>query len=163
HQEVMLCWDFGHKRILPVWLTPPCPIPARFQYPLAARHYVVVADRPEAEWAPEVLAALAAHGAFVPGTIATPPPPPAGGPATAPRARGAGGVGGGGAGAPGAAPPPPPPAPRRPPPTAPPRAAPPVELPLIDSREVAKREQSACAGHLGLDVSWVSPTTNMRF
>ncbi|QGJ71569.1 Hypothetical protein PBC10988_32760 [Planctomycetales bacterium 10988] len=39
-QEVRLVWDFGHRKILPIWLTEPGPMPERFRFCLAGTQYL---------------------------------------------------------------------------------------------------------------------------
>jgi hypothetical protein len=84
-KEVVLTWDFSHRRYIPLMLEPGVEIPSRFQYCLAGCQRVEVGDRPESAWLPEVLLALAKMGIacgsprdptlLVPAVPPAPPPP----------------------------------------------------------------------------------------
>jgi formylglycine-generating enzyme len=86
-REVALTWDF-HRRYLPVWITNPVEIPARFRYALVSAQWIDAQSEPSDRWLPNLLKALCAMGvdaANAAGKPAEVPRAPADGPASAER------------------------------------------------------------------------------
>ena len=55
HREVLLTWDYYHRRYLPVWLSPTTEIPERFRYCLVGCQWIDVPSDPEKQWLPQLL------------------------------------------------------------------------------------------------------------
>ena len=62
HREVLLTWDYYHRRYIPVWLTPITEIPDRFRYCLAGCQWIDTHAQPPEIWLPQLLKALKAAG-----------------------------------------------------------------------------------------------------
>jgi formylglycine-generating enzyme required for sulfatase activity/serine/threonine protein kinase len=62
HREVLLTWDYYHRRYIPVWLTPVMEIPERFRYCLAGCQWIDAHSPPPEKWLPQLLKALKAAG-----------------------------------------------------------------------------------------------------
>ncbi|HEV3257584.1 MAG TPA: TIR domain-containing protein, partial [Gemmataceae bacterium] len=88
HREVLLTWDYYHRRYVPVWIAPPGEIPERFRYCLAGCQYIDAHAEPAERWLAQLLSALRALGVIAAGERETAPPPLSTG-----RGSGAGGQG----------------------------------------------------------------------
>jgi serine/threonine protein kinase len=62
HREVLLTWDYYHRRYIPVWLSPVMEIPVRFRYCLAGCQWIDTHSQPPERWLPQLLKALKAVG-----------------------------------------------------------------------------------------------------
>jgi len=62
HREVLLTWDYYHRRYIPVWLAPVTDIPDRFRYCLAGCQWIDAHSQPPERWLPQLLKALKAVG-----------------------------------------------------------------------------------------------------
>jgi formylglycine-generating enzyme required for sulfatase activity/serine/threonine protein kinase len=62
HREVLLTWDYYHRRYIPVWLTPATEIPGRFRYCLVGCQWIDAHSQPPERWLPQLLRALKAMG-----------------------------------------------------------------------------------------------------
>jgi prepilin-type processing-associated H-X9-DG protein len=58
HREVLLTWEYYHRRYIPVWLAPAIDIPERFRYCLVGCQWIDVHSDPEKQWLPQLLKAL---------------------------------------------------------------------------------------------------------
>ena len=62
HREVLLTWEYYHRRYIPVWLCPATDIPERFRYCLAGCQWIDAHSQPPERWLPQLLKALEALG-----------------------------------------------------------------------------------------------------
>jgi formylglycine-generating enzyme required for sulfatase activity len=62
HREVLITWDYYHRRYLPVWIAAPVEVPERFHYCLAGCQWIDVMGQPEEQWLPRMLEALKSLG-----------------------------------------------------------------------------------------------------
>ncbi|HEV3259643.1 MAG TPA: TIR domain-containing protein, partial [Gemmataceae bacterium] len=62
HREVLLTWDYYHRRYIPVWIAPPTEIPERFRYCLVGCQWIHAESQPPDCWLPQLLSALKAQG-----------------------------------------------------------------------------------------------------
>ncbi|HEV3257859.1 MAG TPA: family 16 glycoside hydrolase [Gemmataceae bacterium] len=62
HREVLLTWDYYHRRYLPVWVGPPAEVPERFRYCLVGCQWIDAHAQPAEHWLPQLLSALKALG-----------------------------------------------------------------------------------------------------
>jgi serine/threonine protein kinase len=81
HREVLLTWDYYHRRYIPVWLGPVTDIPERFRYCLVGCQWIDAHSQPPEQWLPQLLRALRAVGVETSGATprpseATPTPTP---------------------------------------------------------------------------------------
>ena len=88
HREVLLTWDYYHRRYVPVWIAQPGEIPERFRYCLAGCQWIDAHAEPPERWLAQLLSALRALGVVAAGDRETAPPPLSTG-----RGAGAGGQG----------------------------------------------------------------------
>ena len=63
HREIVLSWEHAHRRIIPIWITEPVTIPARFLYCLTGLQWIDAHSHPSEVWFPRLLDALHTHGA----------------------------------------------------------------------------------------------------
>ena len=62
HREVLLTWDYYHRRYIPVWLGPVADIPDRFRYCLVGCQWIDAHSQPPERWLPQLLKAFKALG-----------------------------------------------------------------------------------------------------
>jgi formylglycine-generating enzyme required for sulfatase activity/serine/threonine protein kinase len=62
HREVLLTWEYAHRRYVPVWLSPATDIPQRFRYCLAGCQWIDAHSQPQNQWLPQLLKAFKALG-----------------------------------------------------------------------------------------------------
>ncbi len=61
-REVVLTWDYYHRRYIPVWLAPVTEIPERFRYCLAGCQWIDANSQSPERWLPQLIKALKAVG-----------------------------------------------------------------------------------------------------
>jgi serine/threonine protein kinase len=93
HREVLLTWDYYHRRYIPVWLCSPTEIPERFRYCLSGCQWIDAHSQSPEAWLPQLVSALQALGVETQHPSALPAAPPGaatprpGGPTPAPARR----------------------------------------------------------------------------
>ena len=61
-REVLLTWEYAHRRYVPVWISPPMEIPLRFRFCLAGCQWIDAHSQPQEQWLPQLLKAFQAQG-----------------------------------------------------------------------------------------------------
>ncbi len=61
-REVLLTWEYAHRRYVPVWLSPATEIPERFRYCLAGCQWIDAHSQHQDQWLPQLLKAFRALG-----------------------------------------------------------------------------------------------------
>jgi carboxyl-terminal processing protease len=74
HREVLLTWEYYHRRYIPIWLSPRSEIPERFRYCLVGCQWIDTHDQPPERWLPQLLNALQALETKPPGGPGDPTP-----------------------------------------------------------------------------------------
>ncbi len=61
-REVLVTWEYAHRRYVPVCISPPMEIPLRFRFCLAGCQWIDAHSQPQEQWLPQLLKALQAQG-----------------------------------------------------------------------------------------------------
>jgi hypothetical protein len=88
HREVLLTWDYYHRRYLPIWLSATTEIPERFRYCLVGCQWIDAHSQPPQQWLPQLLKAFQALGVETTKRPGEATPRPAGAAAAATERRG---------------------------------------------------------------------------